>query len=140
MPEPEAPPDNPVFRLEDPSLRFCSVRAHPTGLLFNQSQSLLYVANAHSDSISVVSTTDSVLSTLQFQFSALNGLYGATPIAVGLSPNQNTLYAAMADLNAIEVIGVNGSGLTVRGYIPVGWYPTGVVVSPDVGAAVCIAR
>ena len=69
--------------------------AHPTGLLFNQAQSLLYVANAHSDSISVVSTsTDSVLSTLQFQFGTLNGLYGATPIAVGLSPDQNTLYAA----------------------------------------------
>jgi len=106
--------------------------AHPTGLLFNQSQGLLYVANAHSDSISVVSTsTDSVLSTLQFQFGTLKGLYGATPIAVGLSPDQKTLYAAMADLNSIAVLDVNGSGLNIRGYVPVGWYPTGVVVSPD---------
>ncbi len=32
--------------------------AHPTGLLLNQSQALLYVANAHSDSISVVSTNN----------------------------------------------------------------------------------
>jgi YVTN family beta-propeller protein len=106
--------------------------SHPTGLLFNQSQSLLYVANAHSDSISVVSTsTDSVQSTLQFQFNTMKGLYGATPIAVGLSPDQKTLYAAMADLNALAVADVNGTGLTLRGYIPVGWYPTGVVVSPD---------
>jgi len=106
--------------------------AHPTGLLFNQAQSLLYVANAHSDSISVVSTsTDTVQSTLQFQYSTLKGLYGATPLAVGLSPDQNTLYAAMSDLNAIAVLAVNGSSLTVTGYIPVGWYPTGVVVSPD---------
>src|ERR1035441_6568987 len=37
----------------------------------------------------------------------------------------------MADLNAIAVIRVHGSGLTLQGYIPVGWYPTGVVVSPD---------
>jgi YVTN family beta-propeller protein len=119
-------PTNPTLETTIPT------GAHPTGLLFNQAQSLLYVANAHSDSISVVSTsTDSVLSTLQFQFGTLNGLYGATPIAVGLSPDQNTLYAAMADLNAIAVIGVHGSGLTLQGYIPVGWYPTGVVVSPD---------
>jgi YVTN family beta-propeller protein len=119
-------PTNPTLETTIPT------GAHPTGLLFNQAQSLLYVANAHSDSISVVATSsDSVLSTLQFQFGTLNGFPGATPIAVVLSPDQNTLYAAMADLNAIAVIGVNGSGLTVRGYIPVGWYPTGVVVSPD---------
>jgi YVTN family beta-propeller protein len=119
-------PTNPTLETTIPT------GAHPTGLLFNQAQSLLYVANAHSDSISVVATSsDSVLSTLQFQFGTLNGFPGATPIAVALSPDQNTLYAAMADLNAIAVIGVNGSGLTVRGYIPVGWYPTGVVVSPD---------
>lgn len=106
--------------------------AHPTGLLFNQSQGLLYVANAQSDSISVVSTsTDTVQSTLQFQYGTLKGLYGATPLAVGLSPDQKTLYAAMSDLNAIAVLAVNGSSLTVTGYIPVGWYPTGVVVSPD---------
>jgi len=119
-------PTNPTLETTIPT------GAHPTGLLFNQAQSLLYVANAHSDSISVVSTSsDSVLSTLQFQFGTLSGFPGATPIAVALSPDQNTLYAAMADLNAIAVVGVNGSGLTVRGYIPVGWYPTGVVVSPD---------
>jgi len=106
--------------------------AHPTGLLFNATQSQLYVANAHSDTISVVSTsTDQVLSTLQFPVGTQKGLYGATPLALGLSPDQNTLYAAMSDLNAIAVAAVNGSGLVFQGYIPVGWYPTGVVVSPD---------
>lgn len=106
--------------------------SHPTGLLFNQSQALLYVANAHSDSISVVSTsTNTVLSTTQFQFGRLHGLYGATPIALALSPDGRKLYAAMADLNAIAVADVRGGGLNVRGYIPVGWYPTGVVVNPN---------
>jgi len=105
--------------------------AHPTGLLFNQSQALLYVANAHSDSLSVISTNnDTVQSTLQFQYRTLP-FPGATPLALALSPDGNSLYAAMSDLNAIAVIGVSGNNLSTQGYIPVGWYPTGAVVSPD---------
>ncbi len=105
--------------------------SHPTGLLFNSSHALLYVANAHSDSISVISTNnDSVQSTLQFQYRTLP-FPGATPLALALSPDGSTMYAAMSDLNAVAVLGVSGSNLSIQGYIPVGWYPTGAVASPD---------
>ncbi len=106
--------------------------SHPTGLLFNQSRGLLYVANAQSDSISVVSTSnDQVQSTFQFKYQSLKNLPGVTPLALGLSPDQKILYAALSDLNAIAVLNVSGNNLLIAGYIPVGWYPTGVVVSPD---------
>jgi len=109
-----------------------STGAHPSGLLFNKSQSLLYVANAHSDTVSVVSTvSDSVLNTVLFRPGRLKRVAGATPIALALSPDEKRLYVAMADLNAVAVAEVKGSDLRVRGYIPVGWYPTGVSVSAD---------
>ncbi len=41
------------------------------------------------------------------------------------------MYAVLSDLNAVAVLGVSGNNLSIQGYIPVGWYPTGVVVSPD---------
>ena len=106
--------------------------SHPTGLLLNQAQSLLYVANAHCDTVSTISTNiDAVVSTTLFRFRRLTSFFGATPIALGLSPERSTLYAAMGDLNAVAVADVKGNSLAVKGFIPVGWYPTGVVVSPD---------
>lgn len=109
-----------------------STGSHPSGLLFNQSQSRLYVANAHSDTISVVSTgSDAVVNTVLLRPGHLHDLPGATPLGLALSPDQKTLYVAMADINAVAVADVRGSDLEVCGYIPMGWYPTGVVVSTD---------
>ena len=130
--------DNAVYVLDtsDPShialVTTLSTGSHPSGMVFNQSQSLLYVANAQSDTISAISTgSNTVVSTTLFRFRRLTSYLGATPLGLGLSPDQKTLYAAMGDLNAIAVATVNGNSLTVQGFIPVGWYPTGVVASPD---------
>ena len=125
-----------VLNTSDPTspalIKTLATGSHPAGLLFNQSQSLLYVANSQSDTISAISTgSDTIASTTLFRFRRLTSYLGATPVALGLSPDQKTLYAAMGDLNAIAVADVKGNSLTVKGFIPVGWYPTGVVVSPD---------
>lgn len=80
----------------------------------------------------VSTNTDTLVNTTLFRFRRLKDFYGATPIAVGLSPDQQNLYVAMADMNAVAVADVKRNGeLNVRGFIPLGWYPTGVVVSPD---------
>ena len=106
--------------------------SHPVGLTFNQSQSLLYVANAHSDSISAVSTNnDTVVSTLTFKVPGLENFIGVTPLQMNITSDGSTMYAAVADLNAVAVIGINGNNLTLQGYIPQGWYPTTVVASND---------
>lgn len=58
-----------------------STGSHPSGLLFNKSQSRLYVANAHSDTISVVSTgSDAVVNTALLRPGHLHDLPGATPL------------------------------------------------------------
>ncbi|HXH62169.1 MAG TPA: alkaline phosphatase family protein [Fimbriimonadaceae bacterium] len=90
----------------------------------------VYVSNSNSDTISVIDpTTEKVVKTLLVRPPALRGLPGCTPQGMALSPDQKTLYVALSDLNAVCVIDL-ASG-DVEGYLPTGWYPTAVVVSPD---------
>jgi YVTN family beta-propeller protein len=110
----------------------------PIGLLFNASQTLMYVANAGSDTVSVVDTaTDRVTNTILLRPSDERGLPCATPIALSLSPDERTLYVTMADMNAVAVVDLPRA--TVKGYLPTGWYPTGIVASPD-GKALLVAN
>lgn len=67
---------------------------------------------------------------------------GSTPDGVAVSPDGKTLFVANADNNDVMVLDISGnltddardngeSVSIVNGFIPVGWYPTAVVVSPD---------
>ncbi len=67
---------------------------------------------------------------------------GSTPDGVAVSPDGKTLFIANADNNSVLVVDISNSlfedarrnGETVsvvNGFIPVGWYPTAVCVSPD---------
>jgi len=70
---------------------------------------------------------------------------GSTPDAVAVSPDGKTLFVANADNNDVMVVDISNSltsdeGRTrsesvsmVEGFIPVGWYPSALVVSPDNG-------
>ena len=60
-------------------------------------------------------------------------LAGATPTGLALSPDEKTLYASLGDMNAVASIGAvadRGPGPSA-GYVPAGWYPTAVAVTPD---------
>ena len=67
---------------------------------------------------------------------------GSTPDGVAVSPDGKTLFVANADNNSVLVVDIsnalsedarrNGESVSVvNGFIPVGWYPTAVCVSPD---------
>jgi YVTN family beta-propeller protein len=103
---------------------------HPVALLLNKRQDLLYVANAGSDTVSVIDTrADEEVRTITLRPEDVRGLPGCTPTGLALSPNEKRLYVTLADMNAVAVVDAEKG--TLEGYIPVGWYPTAVAVSPD---------
>jgi DNA-binding beta-propeller fold protein YncE len=102
---------------------------HPISLLLNRSQDTLYVANAHSETVSAVSTaTDTIASTIVLPPADAHGLPGFTPTGLALTPDEKQLYVSLGDANAIAVVNLVAGSVT--GYIPTGWYPTAVVASP----------
>ncbi len=67
---------------------------------------------------------------------------GSTPSAVAVSPDGKTLFIANADNNNVMVVDITGSlseeakrnneNISVpNGFIPTGWYPSALAVSPD---------
>ena len=67
--------------------------------------------------------------TIYLRMGDLKGLPGTTPLGSALSPDEKTLYVALSDANAVAVVDLTSA--QVRGYIPAGWGPTSVLVSPD---------
>jgi YVTN family beta-propeller protein len=69
-------------------------------------------------------------------------LEGSTPTGVAVSPDGRTLFVVNSDNNAVMVVDISnrlteeakerGDTISiVEGFIPTGWYPTAVAVSPD---------
>ncbi|MDQ7825127.1 MAG: bifunctional YncE family protein/alkaline phosphatase family protein [Candidatus Eremiobacteraeota bacterium] len=104
--------------------------AHPSALLLNKAQTLLFIANAGSDTISVVDTaSNQVAATVLLRPTNVSNLPGVSPTGLALSPDEKTLYASLGDFNAVAVIDTGTSQLS--GYIPAGWYPTALAATPD---------
>ena len=64
---------------------------HPIALLLNKAQTQLYVANAHSDTVSIINTaTDTISDTILLRPTGAHGLPGVTPTDLALTPDENT--------------------------------------------------
>jgi YVTN family beta-propeller protein len=104
--------------------------SHPIALTFSPDHERLFVANSQSDTISTIDVAqDRITGTLLLRPPAARSLAGATPTAIAASPDGKVLYVALGDMNAVAV--VDAATFTLRGYIPAGWYPSGVAVSAD---------
>ena len=102
---------------------------NPNDLCLSRNGHILFVANANDNSVSVIDIEKrKVLETLDA------ALYpgspaGSTSNGVALSEDEKTLYIANADNNCLAVFDVSHPGSShSTGFIPVGWYPTGVKV------------
>jgi YVTN family beta-propeller protein len=104
--------------------------SHPIALLLDKSQLRLFVANADSDTVSILDTrTDKIIHTILMRPEIAKDVAGATPTGLALSSDEKRLYVTLGDMNAVGVVDTDDAELL--GYLPAGWYPTAVVVSPD---------
>jgi YVTN family beta-propeller protein len=112
------------------------VGLHPTTLAWDEPRRRLYVANANSDSISVVDTAAArVTRTIPVKPFGLT-LGGVAPTALAITGDGATLYAALGGFNAVAVIATADGSL--RGLIPTAWYPTQLALTPD-GSQLAVA-
>lgn len=101
---------------------------HPSAMAFDAKRARLYVANANSDTVSVIDTrADRVVETIRvgpFDGAPL----GSSPNALAVAPDGAALYVANAANNAVAVVRAGRGKARVEGFIPTGWYPTAVAV------------
>ncbi len=115
-----------IFDTENQKMAgYIAVGSHPNELCINRKGTLLFVANADDNTVSVIDTRKmSVIETLN---SALfpDAPSGSTTNGLALSEDEKTLFIANADNNCLSVFDVQNPGNSVsKGFIPTGWYPT----------------
>ena len=105
---------------------------HPCELALRRDGKFLFVANANDNTVSVLDTqTGSTVETIAVTLYP-NAPRGSTPNSLALSPDEKLLFVANANINAIGVFDVAQPGRSRGlGFIPSGWYPTCVRVTPD---------
>jgi YVTN family beta-propeller protein len=120
------------YNTEAQSISYLPCGSHPNELLLNKRGTLLYVANANDNSVSVISTkTNQTIETISASLYPTK-LTGSTTNGLALSADERSLYIANADNNCLAVFDVSVPGYSKsRGFIPVGWYPTNVKVLGD---------
>ncbi len=118
-----------------------NVEEHPNEMLLSKDGAHLFVANANRNTVSVLETaTGTMVETLVAELppgggangGVAPGLPGNTPNSLALSPDEKRLFVANANINMVAVFDVGEVGQSRSlGFIPVGWYPTSVRVTPD---------
>lgn len=104
-----------------------AVESHPNELLTTKNAKYLFVANANSNSVSVIDLEKlKVIETISATLFPTN-LTGSTTNGLAFSADEKTLYIANADNNCLAVFNVSTPGKSVsKGFIPTGWYPTNI--------------
>jgi len=124
-----------VLTVDPTDLRIVSkiaVGEHPNQIAVHPKDDRIFVANASSNSVSVIDTKRGVvIETIATSLFPL-APEGSTPDAVAIAPDGETLYVANADNNCVAAIDIKTPARSqVKGFIPTGWYPTAVAVTPD---------
>ncbi len=110
---------------------------HPSALQLSRDGKRLFVADTNDDTITVLDVHKPVpkLHSVESVAPTSGTPVGAHPDAFALSPDGDTLFVALAGLNAVELrdgrTGARVAGAPV--YIPTGWYPSALTVTGNAG-------
>ena len=116
-------------------LKEITVGLHPNAIIASKDNLFLYIANANSDKVSVISsTTLKVVENIPVQLiPGKKGFIGDSPNALAISEDGTTLYVANGLDNAVAVLkpgaisSAKGTGkTTIKGFIPTEAYPGGL--------------
>lgn len=110
-----------------------AVGLHPNDMVLSR-DGRLFVSNGGLNSVTVIDTRSGTPSEVLSSAFSPGDPPGATPDSLALSPDGATLYVANAYTNTVAVFDVSrrGAGRPL-GFVPTGWFPTGVRVTPDGG-------
>ncbi|MBI5464800.1 MAG: beta-propeller fold lactonase family protein, partial [Ignavibacteriales bacterium] len=103
---------------------------HPTDICVSPDGATAYVTNSNENTVTVIDTK-----AMKPTATIVTSLYpdspeGSTPNSSALTSDGNTLFVANADNNSLTVVNLaNKAQPTPVGFIPVGWYPTKVLVA-----------
>jgi YVTN family beta-propeller protein len=118
------------------------VGLHPCGMVAHPSGRFLYVANANSDTISVISTKNQeVIETIACR-PEMKLPFGSGSNALALDPDGRHLWVANGTNNCVGFVSLGQKSMAeaipdwpldsqLRGLIPTGWYPGAILVSGD---------
>ncbi|HEX8793910.1 MAG TPA: beta-propeller fold lactonase family protein [Polyangiaceae bacterium] len=121
-------------------VRHIPVGAQPTAVVASRSGAHLYVANAGSDTVSIVDVASgrevATVPTMAPPGALppqVTPLRGSSPNGLALSPDERTLYVTNGGNSTLAVVALDASGGAgqVAGLVPTGLYPTAVAVSPS---------
>jgi len=100
----------------------------------------IFVAAAHTNNVYVVGVTPgkelNVVESINVSMTPRQPL-GMTPSALAVAADGRRLFVACSDGNVAAVVDVSAERSRVEGFIPTGWYPTGVRLLPS-GALVVL--
>src|SRR5919107_315762 len=98
------------------------VGGSPFGVAINQFYDLVYVANAGSNTVSVIDLNNTVVATIPV---------GGSPFGVAINPTNGLVYVSISNRNTVSVI--DPATNKVVATIPVGEAPFGVAINPTNG-------
>ena len=102
------------------------VGLHASALAATPDGKYVAVANANSDTVSIIDTaTDSVAETISTRWQK-DDLFGASPNALCFDPSGKRLYVCNGTQNSVAVVEFNSGRSKVVGLIPTGWFPGAV--------------
>ncbi|MDX1963708.1 MAG: bifunctional YncE family protein/alkaline phosphatase family protein [Pirellulales bacterium] len=107
-----------------------AVGLHPAGLALSADGGTLYVANANSDTVSMIPTAAPEKIQTVIVRPDPNLPFGSLTNALCLSPDGKTLFAANGGNNAVAVLDLTkDQEPKITGFIPTGWFPGGVITN-----------
>jgi YVTN family beta-propeller protein len=109
------------------------VGLHPSAIIATPDGAHILVANANSDTVSVIDARkDEVVETISTRPGGAM-LFGSAPNALAMSADGKTLFVANGTNNAVAVIAFAPGKSRLAGFFPTGWYPAALQMDASRG-------